>query len=355
MGRCIPVVLDDGTAKNQAQAVAVCNSMWENKDNMASDYLLDEYVVTAPGSPYRLFPFGKIIKDGKVREITRELAAKFKLPHFKPAIKLGTHDEATPAGGHITALEVREDGLYAIPEYNEKGEEALTNGSYRYQSPEVIWEGGGLENPETGDIIEGPLIVGDALLHMPHLGEAAALYTVNPIEKQEHKMDEKELNLWERFTAAIERMSEREPAPAPEVEEEPGVDPEQFEAAVQERDEYKAKFEALEAEGARKEKVEKFAAELPAGEIFSTEDFELLADLDTEQAEKVLDRFKALGAQISANDELTAEVGTSAAGEDDPRKALNAAIEAYAAEHKVDYIAASRALAAEKPELFGGN
>lgn len=168
-------------------------------------------------------------------------------------------------------------------------------------------------------------------------------------------MDEKELNLWERFTAAIERMSEREPAPAPEVEEEPGVDPEQFEAAVQERDEYKAKFEALEAEGARKEKVEKFAAELPAGEIFSTEDFELLADLDTEQAEKVLDRFKALGAQISANDELTAEVGTSAAGEDDPRKALNAAIEAYAAEHKVDYIAASRALAAEKPELFGGN
>lgn len=29
MGRCIPVVLSEGTAKNQAQAAAICNSMFE--------------------------------------------------------------------------------------------------------------------------------------------------------------------------------------------------------------------------------------------------------------------------------------------------------------------------------------
>ena len=29
IGRCIPVVLDDGTAEDQAQAVAVCISMWK--------------------------------------------------------------------------------------------------------------------------------------------------------------------------------------------------------------------------------------------------------------------------------------------------------------------------------------
>jgi len=338
-----------GTADSLRRAIADARE----RDNM-STYLLDEYVSTSPGDPYRLFPFGRIVKDGRVREITKELAAMFKLPHFKPPIKLGTHDEATPAGGHIIGLEVREDGLYAVPEYNEKGEEALSSGSYRYQSPEVIWEGGGLEDPETGEMITGPLIVGDALLHMPHLGEAAALYTITPLV-QERDMDE-EKNLIERFTAAIEKMVNRIPEPAPEPEPEPeqGIEPEEFEAAVKERDEYRAKWEALEAEGKRKEKVEHFVAELPEGDIFSTEDAELLADLDEETAEKVLARFKALGAQLAENDELTEEKGSSAGGEEDPRKALDGQIKAYAEEHKLDYNAAMKQLAVEKPELFGG-
>lgn len=38
IGRCIPVVLDDSTAENQAQAVAVCFSMWEqNKGDMMTE------------------------------------------------------------------------------------------------------------------------------------------------------------------------------------------------------------------------------------------------------------------------------------------------------------------------------
>ena len=32
MNRCIPIVLDDGTAESQEQAVAVCSSMWENRE-----------------------------------------------------------------------------------------------------------------------------------------------------------------------------------------------------------------------------------------------------------------------------------------------------------------------------------
>ena len=63
-----------------------------------SMYLIDEYVNVTAGEPYRLFPFGKIIKGGKTREITRELAAKFKLPHFKPPIKRGSHNDDAPAG-----------------------------------------------------------------------------------------------------------------------------------------------------------------------------------------------------------------------------------------------------------------
>jgi len=31
MGRCVPQVLDDGTAKDQDQAVAICLSMWRGR------------------------------------------------------------------------------------------------------------------------------------------------------------------------------------------------------------------------------------------------------------------------------------------------------------------------------------
>jgi len=70
---------------------------------MESLYLVEEYVALRPGDPFRLFPFGKLVKGGKEIEITPELARRFKLPHFKPPIKLGSHNEETPAGGHITA------------------------------------------------------------------------------------------------------------------------------------------------------------------------------------------------------------------------------------------------------------
>jgi HK97 family phage major capsid protein/HK97 family phage prohead protease len=36
ISRCIPIVLDDGTAKDQAQAVAICNSIWEDSKKSIS-------------------------------------------------------------------------------------------------------------------------------------------------------------------------------------------------------------------------------------------------------------------------------------------------------------------------------
>jgi len=29
--RCVPIVIEDGTAKDSDQAVAICNSLWEKK------------------------------------------------------------------------------------------------------------------------------------------------------------------------------------------------------------------------------------------------------------------------------------------------------------------------------------
>lgn len=320
-----------------------------------SMYLIDEYISVAPGEPYRLFPFGKIYKDGKVREVTPELAAKFKLPHFKPPIKRGSHAESAPAGGHIKALEVRADGLWAIPEYNENGMSDVQSGAYRYHSPEVIWSDGDVfEDPQTGEFIQGPLIVGDALLHMPHLGEAAALYSVEPnTEGNENMSDQLETvavpkSFWDSFVAFFK------PEPKPETEpvQAEEFDADQFAAVARERDEYKAEIDRMKSEAERAARVESFAAELKETKV-NGEFAEILAGMDGEVAARFVQEFKALSAQINES-ALLDERGTEGDGQE---VTLDAAIKAKMADKKVDYATAFNLVRAESPELvqnYGG-
>jgi hypothetical protein len=313
-------------------------------------YLIDNYVSTKTGQAYRLFPFGKIHKNGKVRNITPETASQFKLPHFKPAIKLGSHDDPTPAGGFIVGLEVREDGLYAVPEWNEKGEIALQDGAYRYHSPEVIWDDGAIENPTDGTMINGPLILGDALLHMPHLGEATALYSIEPTTTEEKPMSENVTipqNMWDKFIAPLF-------AREPEVQTVEVVkEPEDYAATKIERDELKAKIEAQEAAGARKARVEKFTAEL--GETKADPALsDLLADLPDEKAEAIMRQFKALSEQINET-ALTGEAGVEGKGEvttDDPKLDFNRVVVNLAEEKSINYNAAFEQVKSAQPDLF---
>lgn len=313
-------------------------------------YLVDEYVNTKPGEPYRLFPFGRIVKNGKARDITPEYAARFKLPHFKPAIKRGSHAETTPADGHIVGLEVRQDGLYAIPELNETGEKDLKDGAYRYHSPEVIWEDSGLEDPQTGKVISGPLIVGDALLHMPHLGEAAALYEITPLQGGETMEEVKiPMSLWEKFLSVVHIGGEPKPEPEKETVEviKP---PEDYEVLKVKVTEYEAEKQRMEADLAQKARVENFAAQLKETKV--AEGADILAGMTDAQAEWVMTQFKALSAQVQESN-LTGEIGsTGEALPADPKEALNKAILAKAEELKSDYVTAYHVLASEKPELF---
>ena len=321
-----------------------------------SMYLLDEYVNVKAGDPIRLFPFGKLVKGGKAREITADLASKFRLPHFKPPIKLGSHDDETPSGGNLTRLEVRADGLYGYPEYTDKGAKALEEGDYRYHSPEVIWEGG-LEDPTSGEIIEGPLIAGLALLHTPHLGEQAALYTVEQTNTQGGKPMSETVEvpkgLWDKFVAWFDKTAEPKPEPSPEPEV-PEIDAEEFEATKLKAEEYKAELEAFKAEQEKKARIDKFAADLKEAELVIEEGAEKLADLDDEQAEWVLTQFKALSNQADTS-ELFAEKGTT--GEslpENPVEKLHALVQAKAQEAGIDYNAAFKLIQIEQPELFKG-
>lgn len=312
-----------------------------------SDYLLTELVAVQPGQPYRLLPLGKMVKNGKTRELTADLLAKFRLPHFKPPVKLGSHAETTPAGGHITGLEVRADGLYAIPELNEQGAQAIENGSYRYHSPEVIWEDGGMEDPQTGETIAGPMIVGDALLHTPHLGEAAALYQVEPMEvKMSEQFVQVPTSFWDKFMAKL-FPDKPEPEPKPP---EPDNKPDLMEAVVKERDELKAEVEKIKAEEGRKVRLDKFTAELKETKV--AEGAEFLVAMTDEQSAWVIQQFKALSEQIKTGD-LLGEQGSGGEGpSESPVNALDAAIKARQAEKKIDYMTALNELRDEKPELF---
>ena len=323
-------------------------------------YLLDEFVGTRLGKPYRLFPFGNLVKGGVTRKITPEMASEFSLPHFKPAIKLGSHDEPTPAGGHIVELRVLDDGLYAVPEWNDQGELAVVNGSYRYHSPEVIWAGGALENPKTGEMIDGPLVVGDALLHMPHLGEAASLYEVKPLKKENKKMTVETVEVpkkwYDGFVALVtpDTKPEKEPEPVDVFETE------EYKTAAKERDDFKADLDAMEAKAKQDTLHAEIVADLQDVDKFGTMYIELdaaqeasdvLATMSDEQRAWVTKNFKAFIAQIDES-ELIGEKGSSAKAGENPAADFNAAVKAVQVDQKVSYGQAVVIATDTKPELF---
>lgn len=343
-------------------------------------FALTELVAVQPGEPYRLLPFGNLVKNGKKRVITPELARQFKLPHFKPPIKRGSHKDEAPAGGHIIGLEVRSDGLYAIPELNERGAQSVRDGEYRYHSPEIIWEDGYLENPETGEEIQGPLIVGDALLHTPHLGEAAALYTIEPLgankgadmsdlvqETVPVSFVEKLLERFDKMLKPANPEPAQEPAaptPAPAVvmtakpQHDPQID--QYKAQVEElkakaakADEYAAELQRMKAETERNGRVAHFATELKGTSLAGDTDLPaVLADLPEAAAAVLVTKFKALAEQARVSN-LTADLGKA----DNPTignrgAEINDLVTAKMAEAKVDYNVALDMVRRERPDVF---
>ena len=349
---------------DQDQRAAFCNSQWERKD-MESIFAIDNFVNVREGEPFRLLPFGPLVKGGDKREITPEMAQKFRLPHYKPAIKIGSHKQEAPAAGHIRQLFIGEDGLYALPEFTDKGMKVVQEGDYKYQSPEIVWEGG-MEDPKTGDMIEAPLIVGAALLHDPHLGEDAALYQAEGLDDT-HRQKETNMSetvevpktFWDSVVTFFQAPEKDTEEVQPEKDA-PEVDIEKFEAIKSERDEYQAKLDEMEAQAEREQLMSDIRGEFDTDEYGaafqempeSDETIEMLVGMDEEQREWVLTQFRAMSKQIDES-ALTGEEGTSGEGvdADNPREKLNAVVEAKAKEESISYNEALSIVSNEQPEL----
>lgn len=322
---------------------------------------LDQFVNIVAGEPFRLFPFGTIYKNGKRIEITPDVARSMKLPHFKPPIKLGSHRDETPAGGFIKALEVRSDGLYAIPEWNEAGLKALNDGAYRYHSPELIW-GGAIEDSITGKSTEGNIVVGAALTHIPALGEAAAFFETAVKTKGEKAMSDTvqvPVSFWERMLDAF-NFGNQEPEPTPPQREQ--VEPDEFaaiKARADEADKFRADFEAaqakiaeLEAEQAHANRVAQFSAQLAETNLKGDAEFAAtLAGLEDEQAQAILQRVKALSAQ--ADKSLEKDVGASGDGTGGDKIAAFEALVQEKIKSGMGRTQAYAAVIAEHPDVYG--
>lgn len=325
--------------KSHAEALAHLRALEANvKDAHSSYFHPSEFVAMEPGGAYRLFPFGKVVKGGRVHDITPEYAARFKLPHFKPAIKLGSHEDTTPSGGSIVALEVRTDGLYAIPEFTPKGLRAIQDGDFRYHSPEALWEDAAIEDPTTGKMIEGPMIVGDALLHYPHLGEAAALYTVEPHKTEGVTMTEEMIQVkkedWD-FFQTVKNLFAPKPPKVEEPPAQPAIDPDKFSALQQENADIKQKLDAMNAKEAHAAEVMSISTDLKAerfGAMFAVEAFraeaaEHFSALPKAEREWFMQKFAALAGQVDfAQKMIGKEFGVTGEGTNDPVEVFTALI-----------------------------
>ena len=326
-----------------------------------NSYILDKYVSVKAGDPYRLFAFGEITRGGVTRTITPEYARQFKLPPFKPPVKLGSHEDTTPAGGHITRLEVREDGLYAYPEFTDKGNKAVDEGDFRYHSPEVIWDDGALETSD--GVIAGPLILGDALLHSPYLGEATAFYSTSTIK--ENDMQEN-ISVPKSFLETLLGYLQPKKQEAPELPESPEPvkveETEQFKAAIKEREDYKAQLDAIKAESEAKELKASIVTQLQKREDFgavyesldaATDAASHFAALPADEREYFTRTIKALIAQIDES-KLTGEEGKENAPAigGDPKAEFGAQVEKIMKEKSIGYVEAFSVAQATHADLF---
>lgn len=319
-------------------------------------YLLDSFVTTTAGQPIRLFPYGQVIKNGRKHVISP--TTPFRLPHFRPPIKLGSHDAETPAGGHLLSIFPGKDGWYGRPEYTEKGLQAIGEGHYRYQSPEVIWEDGGLENPQTGEILSGPLIIGAALLHTPHLGQDAALYSVEPIggrTMSDITVPQSAVEkMWTAFTAWLDGGGGQRPATdtPPPAAPLPAVSPDEFAALRKEKEDMAARVQALEAERAHEKRVAHFSAELSATALKGDQaTAALLAGLPDEAAGEIVRHFKALTEQIRVGN-LTGEAGRNDLNTGDAVTAFGAEVEKVMRDEKLAYDKAYERVKQARPDLY---
>lgn len=154
---------------------------------MSNDNILwvDPFKYTA-GEPFRIFPVGEFKRGSRTLSITKERLSEMKAnydanrPRWKAPIYAGHPTDTNPDPpklGNVSKLELRDDGLYATPEYSDKGKELIGDESYQYVSPGVLWSlAGGKYADEQGNEFDN-VLDHVALTNRPFFGSKTAVFS----------------------------------------------------------------------------------------------------------------------------------------------------------------------------------
>ena len=87
-----------------------------------------------------------------------------------------------PKMGNVKRLFVRDDGLYAEPEYTPEGEKAIADGAYQYESPGVLWKLNGSAYTDEQGHEHDNIIDHVALTNRPFFGQNVALFSADGVD-----------------------------------------------------------------------------------------------------------------------------------------------------------------------------
>jgi len=140
------------------------------------------------GKPFRVMPIGTFKRGERTLEITpqrlQEMAANYanNKPRWKIPLYFGhptSEQPDPPKVGNVKQLFVKEDGLYAEPEWTSDGEKTVKDGGYQFVSPGVLWSLNGSAYTDEQGQSHDNVIDHVALTNKPFFGANTALFSAD--------------------------------------------------------------------------------------------------------------------------------------------------------------------------------
>jgi len=130
----------------------------------------------------RILPKGTFKRDGRTIKLDDAFLLAIKQNFDNAAlgrdvpVNFEHQYTALGAAGWVRALEVRDDGLYALIEWTDIGKEAIEKQRFKYVSVEL----GGAVDPKTGKVLGEDVLTGIALTNRPFFKGLTALAAADP-------------------------------------------------------------------------------------------------------------------------------------------------------------------------------
>ncbi len=130
----------------------------------------------------RILPKGTFKRDGRTIKLDdaflQAIKRNFDAGVLGRDVPVNFEHQYTPLGaaGWVRALEVRDDGLYALIEWTDIGKEAIEKQRFKYVSVEL----GGAVEPQTGKVLGEDVLTGIALTNRPFFKGLTAIAAADP-------------------------------------------------------------------------------------------------------------------------------------------------------------------------------